>query len=283
MTMPSDPIMIESILAVFLFSLTGSFHCAGMCGAFVAFAVSTPGADPARQPSRTLLHVAYNGGRLITYTILGAIAGAVGAALDLGGAQVGVARTAMLLAGSVMIGFGVVTFLRLRGVKLPSAPIPMAWRKLISRGHKYALGRPPVIRALVIGLLTTLLPCGWLYIFAVYAASTGSAPAGAITMAVFWVGTLPWLVAVGEGIGRLTGVFGRHLPTLTTAAIVLTGVWTIVGRSHAPAFAGERPHAITASDTANAPTPLQQLEAASQETPACCAEPEHAGADPDAH
>jgi len=262
--------MIEPIAAVFVLSLTGSLHCAGMCGAFVAFAVSTPtigGRDATPQPPRALLHTAYNGGRLITYAILGAIAGSIGAALDLGGAQVGIARTAMLVAGAVMIGFGLIAFLRLRGVRLPHAPVPARWRALIARGQRFALGKPPVVRALTIGLLTTLLPCGWLYVFAAYAASTGSAATGALTMAVFWLGTLPVLVAVGEGVGRLAGVFGKHLPTLTTAAIILVGVWTIIGRSHIPAL--DQPAATPVAET----TSLDQLQADAAAPLPCCTEP----------
>jgi hypothetical protein len=279
----THPVMIESILAVFLLSLTGSLHCAGMCGAFVAFAVATPGADPATQTGRTLLHTAYNGGRLVTYTLLGALAGALGAAMDLGGAQVGVARTAMLFAGSIMIGFGVVTFLRRRGVRLPNAPIPKRWRTLVSRGHRYAMGKPPVVRALMIGLLTTLLPCGWLYVFAAYAASTGSAAIGALTMAVFWVGTLPVLVAVGEGAGRLTGALGRHIPSLTTAAIVLVGIWTIIGRAGLPAMSSPALTPVSDAVTDGPATALQQLQADAAAAPPCCAEPPATGADAHAH
>lgn len=277
--MNHEPVMIESIVAVFLLSLTGSLHCAGMCGAFVAFAVATPGADPSKQPNRALLHTAYNGGRLITYMILGALAGTLGAALDLGGAQVGLARTAMIFAGAVMIGFGVVTLLRIRGVRLPNAPIPMKWRRLISRGHKYALGKPPVARALIIGLLTTLLPCGWLYVFAAYAASTGSAPIGALTMAVFWVGTLPVLVAVGEGVGRLAGAMNRFIPTLTTFAIITIGIWTIIGRSELPPMAGAS--MTHAADTGA--TPLEQLETSADGPLPCCIEPQHDGDQQHAH
>lgn len=279
----TEPVMIQSIVAVFLLSVTGSLHCAGMCGAFVAFAVATPGADPATQPNRALLHIAYNGGRLVTYTILGALAGAVGAAMDLGGAQVGVARAAMIFAGAVMIGFGVITFLRLRGVRLPNAPIPKRWRTLISRGHRYAMGKPPVVRALTIGLLTTLLPCGWLYVFAAYAASTGSAPVGALTMAVFWIGTLPVLIAVGEGVGRLAGAMGKHLPALTTAAIVLVGIWTIIGRAGIPAM--PNPTLTPASDTVTdaPPTALDQLKSDAAATPPCCTEPPATGSEAHAH
>ena len=278
----AEPVMIESIVAVFLLSLMGSLHCAGMCGAFVVFAVSTPSPGTSTPTNRALLHIAYNGGRLVTYAILGTLAGTLGAALDLGGAQIGVARLAMVFAGVVMIGFGIVTFARLRGVRLPNAPIPKRWQALISRGHRFAMGKPPIVRALVIGLLTTLLPCGWLYVFAVYAASTGSAPLGAVVMAIFWVGTLPILVTVGEGVGRLAGALGRHLPTLTTAGIVLVGIWTIVGRAELPPMS--QPALTRASDvvpadsSADSGTALDRLKAAAEEPAPCCAETdEHRG------
>jgi sulfite exporter TauE/SafE len=272
----NEPVMIESIVAVFLLSLTGSLHCAGMCGAFVAFAVSTPGSQ--KKQNRALLHIAYNGGRLVTYCILGALAGALGAALDLGGQQVGIARTAMIFAGVVMIGFGLVTFARLRGIRLPNAPVPARWRALISRGHQFAMGKPPVIRALTIGLLTTLLPCGWLYVFAAYAASTGSAPIGALTMAVFWLGTLPILLAVGEGVGRLAGSLGRHMPALTTMAIIAVGIWTIAGRAQLPAMA-QSPITAVSDDT----SALENLEAATREPLPCCADPKTDDCETHAH
>ena len=56
--------MIALIGAVLVASLLGSLHCAGMCGAFVAFAVI---GSPGHQPSRVALNTAYNLGRLITY------------------------------------------------------------------------------------------------------------------------------------------------------------------------------------------------------------------------
>src|SRR5205823_3884811 len=108
------------IAAVFLASLLGSLHCAGMCGAFLAFAV---GAEDPGAGRRAALQGAYHIGRLCTYLVFGAVAGGVGAALDLGGSLVGVQRVAAVLAGSMMVVFGVGAALRLRGVRLPRAPV----------------------------------------------------------------------------------------------------------------------------------------------------------------
>jgi hypothetical protein len=102
---------------------------------------------------------------------------------------------------------------------------------VLTAGHRFAAGRPPVVRALATGLLTTLLPCGWLYAFVISAAGTGSPAFGALTMAVFWVGTVPILVTLGAGLRAITGALGRRLPTVTAAAVVVVGLATIVMRA----------------------------------------------------
>jgi uncharacterized protein len=88
---------------------------------------------------------------------------------------------------------------------------------------------------LIVGLVTTLLPCGWLYTFVVVAGSTGGAFAGAAVMAVFWVGTVPILFAVGLGAARLLGPLTRRLPVLSATFVLVLGLLTIAGKVHAPA------------------------------------------------
>jgi hypothetical protein len=89
---------------------------------------------------------------------------------------------------------------------------------------------PPVARATMLGLLTTLLPCGWLYAFVAAAAATGSGPRGAVVMAAFWLGTLPVMAAVGMAAQRGLGPFRHRLPALTAAVLVVLGLLTITGR-----------------------------------------------------
>ncbi len=217
--------MIALIGAVLVASLLGSVHCAGMCGAFLAFAVA--GEDGA---SKAALNAAYNLGRLTTYMVLGALAGLFGAAIDLGGSAVGVQRTAAVAAGAMMVSIGLLAILRFAGVRLQKMPVPGLLRRLALRGHRAAAVLPPIHRAATVGLLTTLLPCGWLYAFAITAAGTGHPLWGAVTMAVFWVGTLPMMIGLGIGVQTLTGRLRRHLPLATSLLIVLVGVWTIAGR-----------------------------------------------------
>ena len=215
------------IATVFVASLLGSLHCAGMCGAFVLFAVGNPNGGGRRVP----LHVAYHGGRLITYASLGAMAGLLGSAFDFGGSLVGVQRAAAILAGAMMVGFGAIAILRIQGVRVPKPPLPRGWERVLTAGHRFAAARPPVVRALATGLLTTLLPCGWLYAFVISAAGTASPALGALTMVVFWVGTVPVLVTLGAGLRAITGALGRRLPTITAAAVVAVGLATIVMRA----------------------------------------------------
>lgn len=253
--------MIALISAVFIASLVGSMHCAGMCGAFLAFAVAS---DQDKAASKTALHAAYNGGRLITYVTLGAIAGLLGAALDLGGSAIGLQRTAAALAGAMMIVFGLAAVLRASGVRLQRLPVPSILQKLALKGHRTAAVLPPVYRAGAVGLLTTLLPCGWLYAFVITAAGTGSPFTGAITMAVFWLGTLPVMIGLGVGLQSLTGSLRRHLPLATSLLIVGVGLWTIFGRITMPAMA----HAPL--QPANTDAAIQQVKSLETTKPPCC-------------
>jgi len=225
--------MAALITTVLLTSLLGSLHCAGMCGAFVAFAVGFDASNPDQAVApKARLHAAYNLGRLVTYTLLGAISGALGAAIDMGGAIVGIQRFAAILAASTMIVMGASLLLTTYGCRLPklSHKLPRPFERVLIAGHKLAMRLPPTARALTIGLLTTLLPCGWLYAFAALAAGTASPLLGAITMAAFWLGTLPVLIGVGAGVQALAGRLGRHVPALMSCMIILVGVVTVFDR-----------------------------------------------------
>lgn len=219
--------MTALVAAVFVASLLGSLHCAGMCGGFLAFAV---GAGSEQPVSRWRLQAAYHLGRLTTYTILGAVAGALGAAIDLGASAVGLQRAAAALAGAMMVTFGVITILRLSGVRVPKVPLPSFLRVGVERGHRIAFRLSPSHRALAVGLLTTLLPCGWLYAFAITAAGTANPIWGATTMAVFWLGTLPVMVSLGTGVQAAAGALGRRLPVVTCSVLVVVGLFTLAQR-----------------------------------------------------
>lgn len=239
------------LATVFVASLTGSLHCAGMCGPFACFALT--GARGAGTAHRALLHLAYNGGRLLTYAALGTVAGAAGAALDLGGAAFGFQRIALVAAGVLMILFGAVTLVQIFGIRIPLPEPPGRLGDLLRAGHARATHLSPIRRAFVIGMLSTFLPCGWLYAFAVAAAGTGSPAFGAATMAVFWAGTLPVMVGLGASVQAAAGPLRRRLPAITATLLVVLGLFAVAGRFSVPALrADERLAAEIAAGDAGA-------------------------------
>jgi hypothetical protein len=132
-------------------------------------------------------------------------------------------------------------------------------------GQRAAVGLRPLPRALTIGLLTALLPCGWLYAFAIIAAGAGTALGGAAVMAAFWLGTVPILVSLGVGVQALTGTLGRRIPLVTAILIVLLGLYTVGGRMTMPAQAFQPlVESMEGVDT------MQQVEAVQQTKPPCC-------------
>lgn len=222
--------------AVLTASLLGSTHCAGMCGAFAAFATSP--SDQEKPASRAALNAAYNGGRLVTYLVFGLVAGALGAAFDFGGSLVGVQRVASLAAAALMIAVGAIALFKHFGIPVRRAPIPAPLLKLAHAGHLRAFALPPIRRAFAIGILTTLLPCGWLYTFVLVSAGTASPILGAFFMWVFWLGTLPVMTAVGVGAQYVTGSLRRHLPLVTNLLLIIVGLWMVFSRIQAPIAPG---------------------------------------------
>lgn len=234
--------LIPTVLAA---SLLGSVHCAGMCGGFVAFYA---GADMARGWRRLVPHFAFNGGRALAYVTLGALAGGIGQFVDLAGTAAGVQSLAAVLAGAVMVAWGLVALARAFGARLPALPVPPPLARTYTAVARHLRSRPPVVRAGTLGLASALLPCGWLYAFVVTAAGTGSALHGAASMAVFWLGTLPMLVGLGVGVQHLAGPLRRHLPAVTAMALVVVGLLAVTQRvtlpppSRAAIVAGETCH-----------------------------------------
>ena len=252
---------MTTLAAVLVASLFGSLHCAGMCGPLAAFAVG--GSQRRTSGMRVGVHLAYHGGRLTTYGLLGAIAGLVGAALDLGGTLVGLSRIAAVLAGTGMIAVGLIAVLRSMGGSWPQLPVPGGLQRWVLAGQRVALHWGPLPRAAAIGLLTAFLPCGWLYAFVIIAGGTGSLAAGAAVMIAFWLGTVPVLASLGVGLETLTGVLGRRLPLVTALVLVVLGLLTLADRMGAA-------RDVFAARAATGTTLPQQVDAADEELPPCC-------------
>jgi sulfite exporter TauE/SafE len=223
----TGPVLLSIIAA----SALGSAHCAAMCGGFV---VAYAGSDASGVDRR--VHFAYHGGRLIAYTALGALAGVLGRAVDLAGAAAGYATAAAVVAGSLMVLWGLAAMLESQGVRIPKLRLnALAGRsaRLIGGLRVHSRGA----RAFSLGLCSALLPCGWLYAFVVSAAGTASPLWGALLMAAFWSGTVPALLGMGVLAARFARPFRRHLPFLSACVILCVGLFTVVSRANMPSFA----------------------------------------------
>jgi sulfite exporter TauE/SafE len=183
-------------VSLFLAGLVGgALHCAGMCGPFVlsqVMADAERAADTRYGEWRRLAGAAllpYHLGRLTTYTLLGAVAGAA-TALFASTPLFGWLSGGFLVLAACLMVLQAIGMTRSGGATLPHFLAALAGT--LSAGHhaatRYALG-------VVLGLL----PCGLLYGALAAAAGTASAAEGATVMAAFGLGTAPMLVAVGWG------------------------------------------------------------------------------------
>lgn len=245
--------MIGAALGILTASLLGSVHCAAMCGGFVCLYAGSTHAESA--PLRS--HVLYNVGRLVSYLLLGAIAGALGSGVSQLGGLAGIGHAATIVAGALMVGWGISAIAAQRGIRLgfSATGAPLAWQRGLGRLLQQLRDQPVSVRAAFTGLGTTLLPCGWLYVFVASAGGTGSVRDGMFLMAVFWLGTVPAMLAVGLGAQRVFGPFRRKLPTLGAVTVLVMGLLAVSGRltmssSHAAHLAGVTLPGAAASATA---------------------------------
>ncbi|MFN5583200.1 sulfite exporter TauE/SafE family protein [Gemmatimonas sp.] len=212
---------------VLVASLVGSVHCAGMCGGFVCFYA---GSAPSHDPSALRAHAMYNGGRLLAYLTLGAIAGAIGSGVSRIGALAGVSQAAAVVAGALMVGWAITVIAAQHGVSLGAARVPLSWQRALGRILLPVRAQPLALRAGLTGLLTALLPCGWLYVFVATAGGTGSVRNAVATMLVFWLGTVPAVVAVGVGAQTVLAPVRRRLPALSATVVLIMGLLSMSGR-----------------------------------------------------
>jgi sulfite exporter TauE/SafE len=220
--------MLTLAMAVMVASLVGSLHCVGMCGPFALWAT--------RGGSGHGTIAAYHFGRLTTYLSAGLAAGVLGSAVTIGGDLAGFQSLAAKLAGGLLIFLGLSRLLLLLPVFQPKGvasvkPSPVA--ALLLRAKPLVASRGPVARAYLGGLLTTWLPCGWLYLFVLVAAGTGDVVLALTVMAAFWLGTLPALTALVLGARSLIPKFRTALPIIASLLLIATGLYTATGRASA--------------------------------------------------
>jgi uncharacterized protein len=232
--------------------LLGSLHCIGMCGGLVA--VASDGAVGLRQ--RAGVQLAYQAARLLSYLALGLAAGALGHALDFAGRAAGIGKVAAVVAGATMIVWGLLAMLSAAGVRLERR-LPTI--RLLPTSLLVRLGRArqgsPLLRAGLLGGASALLPCGFLYAFAIAGAATGSPLGGALVLGALWLGNLPALLGFGWLLSGAVGRIKRHVPLLSAASVFALGVVTLNSRINLPALAAQSVTKPAAAATVGPPMP----------------------------
>jgi sulfite exporter TauE/SafE len=224
--------------AVVTASLLGSMHCVGMCGPLAIWASGAGDRVSAAQMS--LATTLYHLGRLLTYALAGVLAGAAGQLVDMGGQTLGLQLFAARVVGVLMIVFGLLRLLQLAGQRgavqtnfVGPTPQPNLVTRWLLKLRPLVFRLPVPARGLATGLLTAFLPCGWLYLFALVAAGTGSMLMGAIVMFAFWIGTVPALVGLVTGTQVLALRFRRVIPVGAAVLLIVGGGYTASGRGFA--------------------------------------------------
>ena len=186
--------------AMFVAGLASGVHCVAMCGG-IAAAFDMKKVIPIKDEAVWPRRIAFNLGRISTYSVAGAMAGTFGAAAYASGAlpaqqTLQVASSLMLVAvGIYLAGAGrVLSRLEALGLPLWRRLQPLAARLLPARTSLQSYGA---------GIVWGWLPCAMVYAALIAAAASGSAMRGALGMAAFGLGTLPFLLAAGWLASRL--------------------------------------------------------------------------------
>jgi sulfite exporter TauE/SafE/copper chaperone CopZ len=162
----------------------------------------------------------FNAGRILSYTLLGGVIGALGSALTLSAEANGILT---LAASAVMIvlGLQMLKLLPSLGMFLPRMP------KLL--GHKVhdLATRDADGGAFILGAATFFLPCGFTQALQLYVLATGSFATGALTMLAFSLGTLPALLSLSAVSSLATGGVQRHFLKFAGAAVIVLGLMNI--------------------------------------------------------
>lgn len=211
--------LFVSMLAL---GLVTGFHCVMMCGNLV-LTYAMKGNEEGTFLQRMKPHLAYHGAKILSYTLVGAVLGALGVFIS---AQ---ARSwVSVLAGAymVLLGLGMTPwFPWLR--KLSPRP-PKFFMQMLMKIRKKAVadaaeGDASLLTPLAFGLMTGLMPCGPLQAAQLKAAAAGNPVLGALAMLGFGLGTMPLMLGYGAAASYLNKKLGKIMPYVAAAFIVILG------------------------------------------------------------
>lgn len=212
--------MIEplSLLTALLLGLFGSTHCLVMCGGIAAAIGSQAG------ERRLQTALAFNSGRILSYTLAGALVGALG--LWLQGLHDDLMLWLRTLAAIMLILMGLYvarwSMLLTRFEQIGSH----VWKRLQPLTGRFM--RSTAIKdQLLLGMLWGWLPCGLIYSTLSWVAANGQPALGAAAMFAFGLGTLPALFASTMAGSLLSTLLNhRHIRVLAGLLLIGYGLWT---------------------------------------------------------
>jgi sulfite exporter TauE/SafE/plastocyanin domain-containing protein/copper chaperone CopZ len=196
-----------SYFVLFIVGMLTSIHCVGMCGGIMlsqSISKENTSKFEAIRPA-----ILYNAGRIVAYTVIGGIVGALGSVLALSltakAAMQIFAGIFMIIMGLNMAGF---SMFRKLNIKLP-------WSSC-------SVKKKPKTPFLV-GLLNGLMPCGPLQTMQLYALGTGSAAKGALSMLLFSLGTVPLMLTFGALSGLLSKGYTKKILKMSGFLVIILG------------------------------------------------------------
>ena len=183
-------------LALALGGFASGLHCAGMCGGIAA------GFTLVRKEELWKRQLAFNAGRITSYAAAGALAGALGSA----GAYAAAALPMQSLLYLFASAFALLAGVHVMGVAFPLSRFERVglpvWRRIQPLAVRLLPART-LPQSYAAGLAWGWLPCGLVYGALAAAVFAGGPAQGALAMAAFGIGTLPWLLFAGVAAARL--------------------------------------------------------------------------------
>jgi sulfite exporter TauE/SafE len=200
-------------IGAFLIGIAGGVHCIGMCGGIAsAFSFAIP-----KGQSQLPYIFSYNLGRILSYTIAGALSGLVG-----GIASVNISSTLPIFQ-VVSIVFLILLALYIgdwyKGLSALEAMGGRLWKRISPLSKKLIPFKNPWY-TIAYGAIWGWLPCGLVYSVLTWSLASESAFQGAVIMLSFGLGTLPTLIATSIGASFLVPIF-QHKMTRQFIALSL--------------------------------------------------------------
>lgn len=199
---------------LFIVGLLTSLHCIAMCGGINLSQCVSYKYDDISKYSKFKPSLMYNSGRVISYTVIGGIVGALGSIISFSGTAKG---TVAILSGVFMIIMGLNMLNIFSWLRKLNPRMPKLFRNKLDDG-KTQHG------PLYIGLLNGLMPCGPLQAMQIYALGTGSFFAGAASMFFFSLGTTILMFSFGAASSYVSGKFTHKMMKASAMLVIILGV-----------------------------------------------------------